>query len=497
MPRIIFGIFILAVLIRFLYFPNVNFAYDQARDSFAALDILKGDLKIIGPATTISDKVFHGVLFYYLLAPIYFFGNSNPEVAAAIFRIVNALGVFAVFLIGSIVFRKEVGIVAALLYAVSFEQSQYSLFFGHPALGVVPVLLLYLGLALLIFKEDAKGWVVALLGLGLAFQFEDVNLLLFLNFFLILVMFKSKLQLLTKKTFLTGIGVFTLTISTFIISEIKYHFRMSQVLFSTLTGNQPPKDLGHAIFVIKRLINDNLITGDKLLNFEFIGILIFLLILMKLKNYRKASIFLTIWFFIGMLPNYLSNQFSYQYTPGASVALLILAGFLINWLWNIRQILGIILICLLVFSNLNLVISQNKNGPNSDIIIQPGMLTINERQAIDYIYQEAGSQPFSINALTVPLNVKTTWDYLFNWYGKEKFGYLPIWGGEAAAGFPGSLGITTDRSKLPKKRFAIVEPTVGIGKGYVDDFFRIENYFSKVLEEKTFGTIIVEKRETI
>ncbi|MDO8503369.1 MAG: hypothetical protein Q7S60_01635 [bacterium] len=43
----------------------------------------------------------------------------------------------------------------------------------------------------------------------------------------------------------------------------------------------------------------------------------------------------------------------------------------------------------------------------------------------------------------------------------------------------------------------IIEPTVGIREGYKENFFREESYFTKVLEEKKFGTITVQKRQKI
>ena len=52
-----------------------------------------------------------------------------------------------------------------------------------------------------------------------------------------------------------------------------------------------------------------------------------------------------------------------------------------------------------------------------------------------------------------------------------------------------------ERSALPKGQFLIIEPTVGIGQKQVEDFLKEENYFTKVVEEKAFGTIIVQKRE--
>ncbi len=151
-------IFLLAILIRFLYFPdNTYFAYDAARDSFGALEILHGDLKIVGPPTSVNGNLFHGPLFYYFLAPIYFLFDKSPEAASFFLRILNASGVFLVFLLGLTLFNESIGLLAAFLFAISHEQSQYALFFGHPTLAVILVLLFYFGLARLFFKNDKKG----------------------------------------------------------------------------------------------------------------------------------------------------------------------------------------------------------------------------------------------------------------------------------------------------------------------------------------------------
>ena len=485
MPRVIFLLFLLAVLVRFLYFPNnVNFAYDQARDSFAALDILKGDFKIIGPPTTAGGEIFHGALVYYILAPIYFFSGNNPEIAAAIFRVINALGVFSVFYIGYLIFNTQVGILSSLLFAISFEQTQYSLFFGHPAPGVFTILIFYLGLALLIFKNESKGFVIALLGLGLSIQFEDANIPLILVFLIFTIIFNKKIKLLNIKFLFLGGVVLALTLSTFILSEIKYNFRMSYALLEIVSKSTNETLNIQNIF---RLVPSVLVVFFIIVFFGMI----------RKKDLRTKGLFLSTWFLGGMIPQILNPNFTYYYSPGATVSLLILASFLIHQLFLKKKILASSIIGVIIFSNLSLVISQNNKGPNSDIVIQPGMLTVNQRQALDYIYEKASGQPFAVNALTVPLNIKTTWDYIFNWYGKEKYGYVPIWGGEAADGFHGRLEVITDRSKLPNRRFTVVEPTVGIGEGNVDDFFRIENYFSKVVEEKTFGTIKVQERERI
>ncbi|MCL4365968.1 hypothetical protein M1437_01955 [Patescibacteria group bacterium] len=128
--------------------------------------------------------------------------------------------------------------------------------------------------------------------------------------------------------------------------------------------------------------------------------------------------------------------------------------------------------------------------------IQPGMLTSSQKQALDYIYFQSQGKPFAVNALTIPLYVNTTWSYLFEWYGQKQYGSLPFWIGPTAAGYAGNLNVINARSKLPEKQFLIIEPTTGIREHDKENFFKEEGYFTKVVEEKSFGTITVQLRQT-
>jgi hypothetical protein len=95
----------------------------------------------------------------------------------------------------------------------------------------------------------------------------------------------------------------------------------------------------------------------------------------------------------------------------------------------------------------------------------------------------------------MPLSVNTTWSYLFQWYGKGKYGYLPSWIGPIASGYPGNLEVENSRSKLPSKQFLIIEPTRGIRPGLVASFFQEEDYFTKVLKEDKIGEFTIQERE--
>jgi hypothetical protein len=68
--------FLLAFFFRWNMIANqeIYFTYDQARDALTAQEIIEQrDLKIQGPsASGTHDSVYHGVAYYYVLAPLYF-----------------------------------------------------------------------------------------------------------------------------------------------------------------------------------------------------------------------------------------------------------------------------------------------------------------------------------------------------------------------------------------------------------------------------------------
>src|SRR3989344_3589932 len=94
----VFVIFFLAFLLRVQFLPQkaLTFGYDQARDAIHAGQIAKGDLKILGPSAS-TPGLYHGVFYYYLLAPAYLLGGGSPIIAAYWVAFLNSLTTFVVF----------------------------------------------------------------------------------------------------------------------------------------------------------------------------------------------------------------------------------------------------------------------------------------------------------------------------------------------------------------------------------------------------------------
>ena len=502
---LLLAIFIVAILLRFLYFPkDIYFGIDQAIGSFAVKEILEGQPKLIGPSTTFPG-LRHGVLHYYLYAPFYLIGNGDPVFAAAFLRVVNALGVFLIFMIGAILFNKYVGFLAAFLFAVSFEQTQFALYFNHPSLAVISILIMYLGLALHIFQKREIGLLVALLGLGLSIQFEFILTYLLIPFTIILFAFKKSLPEIGLKTVFIGVMVFTLTVLTFIIAEIKFSFRSINLLPQLLLGDTEKS--------LYRIISTYFFEMGQVIKFSLVGIdqwrlvtgvTVFISFLWLLfSKVRKQMIFLGVWFFSTIIVYFVTGGENLtvsiiQYHPnvGVSLSLTIFVSYLLYILGKkLNYLLTAVLITLITFLNFSQIQKINPYGSMPEINAQSFMLLSDQKKVLDYIYQDSNNKQFAVKAISMPFYINTTWSYLFEWYGQQKYGYLPVWGGKNAAGYAGNLVVQDAQDSLPQDRYLIIEPVRGIPQHLIDDFLREESYFTTIQDEKKFGKFIVQKRQ--
>lgn len=503
MMRLLVLIFIVSLLIRFLYFPNnIYFGFDQARDAFAVSEILHGHIKLVGPPTSF-EGLRHGVLYYYLFAPVYFISQGDPAWVATFLRIVNAAGIILIFGVASVLFNEYVGLIAAFLYAVSFEQTQFALYLNHPSLAVISILIMFLGLAFLIFKKKESGLIIAFFGLGLSIQFEFLLTYLIIPFSLILFAFRKSIPKIVIQTKLLGVLTLLLTLITFIISEFKYGFRSFNYLFELFfNGSEKSiyKIISMYVFEMGQVIKFNFTGFTELKMVVGLVLLISFLILLK-SRVREQIIFLGIWFFSVIIIYFITgggdiNAGIIQYHPnvGVSFALIIFVSFLLFSLGKRNIFLAIIIILLITLANLSLIQKMNPFGSMPEINAQSFMLLSDEKKVIDYIYQDSQQKPFAVSGVTLPFYIDTTWSYLFEWYGKKTYGYLPIWNGKNALGYPGNLKVEDAQDKAPFLRYLIIEPARGIPVYLIDDYLREESYFSDIKKEIKIGKFKVQER---
>lgn len=496
-------IFALALLVRFYAFQeSIYFGFDQARDAYTSQVIYTDfDLKFIGPPVSGDTGLFHGPLFWYVLGPLYLLFKGDPAMVSAVFRTLNALGVFLVFGISKTLFGNFVGLLSALLFAVSFEESQYAMYVGNPALGVLTVLLIFLG-AVLWYKNSKHAKWSPLLMLGGAAFSTQMNLMFVYTFAvvvtLMLILRKQSIKI-AKRFWIIGIVIAGLILSTFALVEFKYSFRSFKLAYSMLTAGYGVMDSQASKYVLYfskylRMYHDNILGIE---NYQVIGalaVLVSVFVLYKaIKN--KAYRILAVWLFGWVFLMLLGGHTAYYTNAGLGTAVLISVSILIEKIKELNKPLALTLIALMVFGNLKLVRIQAPKSLLQEMIIQQSMKLSDEYRMIDEMYRIAKGRGFTVRMTGVPYNIQTVWSYLFHFYGLKKYGYLPFWEVGNILAFPG-------RMPAPSKgttclRFLGREPTYGLPQVLVDYDEKLERDFSTVTQKIDIGDFTLETRQSI
>jgi len=495
---LLLSIFTIALIFRFYKFKeSIYFAFDQARDTYISQDIYqKGDLKFIGPPVSGNLGLFHGVLFWYLLAPLDAIASGDPIIISVFFRIINALGIFIVYVIGKRLFNSKVGLLSSLFFAVSFEQTQYSIYVGNPSLAVLSILLIFYGSTLLLSLNKNTKWSPLVMFSAAAIS-TQLNLMYFYTFFsvlIILFIFKKESLKIKFKYYLIAFLSSILILSTYILVEIKYSFRSIQLAIKLLNqdfGILNPNESKYILFWNKYLtmFKDNFFGffNNNLLLTIFIILFTFLLILKARKN--KNYLLLLVWTMSWLILMFFGGHLAYYTNAGLSIGLLIVFA---SQIVKLNKYLSIILICLFIFGNIKQINAQNSNSLLVSFASQTMMKLSDEYKLIDYLYRQANNQGFTIRVTGIPYKVQTIWAYLFNYYGKNKYNYLPYWENENVLGFPGTL--PTPKQGTTCLRFRVVEPSRGIPQNLIDEDLKTENYFSDIINQQNIGHFLIETR---
>ncbi|MFA6005487.1 MAG: hypothetical protein WC775_03290 [Patescibacteria group bacterium] len=510
---LIFGI---GLLVRFIHFNHITFGYDQARDAFMAIDIIKGDhLKIVGPNTDIFG-LNHGVLYWYLMAPVYFLFGGSVSAAKLFLVLVNLGGIFTTYYVGSKVFNNtRIGLLSAFLYAVSFEAVQYARWLSNPSPALVTTLLSFYGLWLLL-KSNQKGLLLFFIFWPLSVQFE-----FFLVSHIVLFMFVYGYMIVHEnlkidfRRLVSSAAVGLLLLSPLIIEQVKYGFRgiVSLLAFLGTDKSIVRSAMANYISFLDKIINTFYwnISG---LNLFVAGILAVCLLVYSVEKIRSKSqlskpLIFSVFILLSPMILFPFEKLTANFvTLGNLYGAIFLVAFALDGLLASKKLVykyAFVLIMLVIFAgNLSLISSQGKKG---EILfsVQKSMTYNDETALIDWVYKDAAGKEFSINTITNPLFINTTWAYLFDHYGRNTYGYMPGWAGTTQVDVFGgniTMGLTDisvayaplQSPRIGKLLYLIAEPETGIPLEYFGAYEAFENKRSKLLESHKFGTFVVEKR---
>lgn len=494
----------LGLLLRNLYISKlaITFGYDQARDIFIVQEIINGDLKIQGPSAN-APGMYHGVLYYYFLVIPYLISNGNPVVADIWLSVFNTLTIIVVYYFCFVLTKNRVAsLFSALLFTVSFEMVQYASWLSNPSMAVWFVPLTYL--CLWLWTQNGKKLHALLTGLFLGFSIQS-DLFLVYHFVPVLIWIIINRKLISLKNFLFALIGGIIGTSTLILSEIKFNFP----IFRGLTylfggGDEIVKSTGPIDFLLiylKQLADLFILnlTPKFILIGQILGLFIVIWLIYRIfsqtkSNKPKYEVLLLLYLFSHISIIWFGGLQSPYIGVGIGVAVCILGGLFIWNIYKYSKVIGFILFLIIIWLNISATVSENKRG-QTIFSTRPQMLLSNLVDVVDYTYSSSNGNSFSIDTVTAPLWLNTTWSAVYNWHGVKKYGYLPAWHGKDQVGYWGD-NLNKD-SKDILNNYLIIEPRAGIPEIYIKYAIDDENYKSKLIEEKVFDGITVQKRQKI
>lgn len=478
---------------------NLVFDYDQYEDQFYTYTIaVDKNPAIIGRAVYGDPKLHHGVFYYYYNLPPFLLSGGNPLASAYWNIFFNALVAIILFILAKLIFKKNLpALIAAVIAASSFEFIKFSNWLTIDTVAIFLVPLFFLGLWC---YYEKKGWGLCLsfLALGLSIQTD----LSFIYLILILIIFWITLRpkIPTLKLFLLSMLSFLVTTSTLILTEIKLNFAGIKTLLNFSVFFDEASRLSYAQrlnFFFEDFVTN--FTNNLLLQRPDLGIYLTLSILLsilyllyskKIPDKEKRGIhFLLLYLFAPVVTLLIGYHDKPWFLIGLPPAIALVSGYVVSKL-NIYLMIPILF--LIIGTNTNIILQRPNEAYTlfADIYDSTSFLKF-QLQVVNYTYQQAKGETFAINAVTYPLYYNGMWAYLYNWYGKSKFGYLPGWlGGDQL--HPYDLLPKTENKKI---FYMIISETPRIPDIYKNKgrIWAMEN--GELVEEKNFPGFSVLKLE--
>lgn len=519
-PKIILLILlIVSVCLRLFYVSDHQFIFffDQARDASIATQISKGDWKIFGPtASGTNDTIFHGVFYYYFLTPFYAF-TADPQFAIFGLAIFSAFSLFPVFFLTREIFKSEkIALLAAFFTAFSAVNIIDGTWLSNPALAVV-----FLPCFFYFFWRSLRDYKTLNLALAALFFGLAVQAAIYLFFWILLIIFGLFFlyfrQSITGKKFwqplLIASFVFFCTVSSMVVAEIMM-IKNGILNFSSFaqfnTGSS--FSVSEHLFKIFHIWSDRiaLILSPSFSTFFFVVFILGIIIVSqssfqeKIKKYfieQKISwIFLLTCLFVPLIFLLLFCRDSQHIFIGGDIIVYILVSFLVFLVSKnlfskekSRKIGLFVIAGLFIGANFSYLFQSRKDS-SPYFAIQTGTSLQDQLNLIDYTYQVSYGQPFTISTLTSPYKINTVWNYLYNWYGKNKYGYTPKFFGSDQTGLIHEELLPSGECQKALFHFSITEPNGGIPLILINQFYYDQtNFCGTPSASLNFGTLRLDQ----
>lgn len=429
---LLFVILALAFFVRVYRVDQIlGFYYDQGRDAKVIWELFhNGKFFLIGPTTGI-EGIFRGPLYYYLIAPFYLLGNGNPIWPSVFLSFTTVIAIVFIYYLGAKIVDRTTGIIAAILASFSFNLVISSRWLSNPT----PMLLLSIVLVWAMMKVvEGKKWawpVIAFVsGLSL-FHFGSSGEIFYFLALLIFIAWQRK-NLPSKKTFLLSVASFMITVLPLAIFDLKHDGILRDNISKFLVGEKsfgPPtwRNIGDKVEFYYDVFTNKIFNARYEQERVFLGVIAFFFAFYLSRMLKNPGVKILLLLLgapiVGLIffQGNFGNIYDY-YLTGYYLIFILLFAITLGFLWKnkLGKIFVLYFIYLFLMNNYNTLKFKLSDYCTGEISI----CYINQKQAVDWVYQDADDRIFNVDAYVPPV-IPHAYDYLFLWWGTTRYGRVP------------------------------------------------------------------------
>lgn len=399
---------------------NVLFAGDQARDALAVKELLVDrQFPLVGPPTSLFGT-YDGALWYYFLAIGYALFSLHPFGAVLLVLVISVATTGILMEKIKKELSPEVGLLSGLTLSGVWDFFMLTRSAAPPFVVVFMTLILILILVDMLAGKNRVLLAATLVGLGMHVEVAAtiVPFLLFLS----VTGWMFLRRRLSLVSFFLGVAAIAVSFLPHFVFEIQTNFSQTRAVvaefrkpggsFAASSAQQMTLSLSHAVargvFPANRALSV----------FAFSAVA--LLAIRHRNRFVARFIGLTV-LFIFLAWGFFSTNQLWNYWHTLAIAPLVFVAFLLGSI-TLGGRLGTILIAAVVA--VQLATFTTRLGEWNRTSTTDLRLLRHELQRIDEIYQTANGRQFSFrNNLATMYD--TSFSYLFWWYGRTHYGYLP------------------------------------------------------------------------
>jgi len=485
---------------------TVHFSFDQGLD-IAMVKFLVVDHKLnLVSRYSGFQGILMGPFWTWLLAIPFAISGGNPAANIIFMSLMSVFFCFVTFLIIKHMLSEQLG---WLIFILTIFSPIYLLGSGVilSPLPIIFISIFYLWSLWEIFVlKRLSFWMLLFLVIGIFFQLELAVAFFSLPSIIITAFFFKSVSPFKSRYFFFGLGILFLTFIPQILFDIRHNLLISHGFINFLISSTTSLG-GSGSNLSARFVERLYSLQEDLRSMALVEPLWFSMIMIIISIIGWKTIFTQklvkeiklLYLLLAIIVGFYGSFVLYPgpiwgwYRVSLPIVFLLLIFTPYPILWkNKRLRIGMVIIAIYyMFTIINpfgiwSVLTVKNKGGESNLSSQIKIL--------DYIYSNAKSSNFSVFVYTPPV-YDYTWQYVFWWYGRNKYGYLPNnWNLSVPL-----LGV--GKQTLPPKSdqgvfYLIIEPDrehPGNPDGWIKSFIKI----GKTIDRKIFPEgIIVEKRTT-